>query len=273
MRRTGKRRRQFREGVSLRRVDLGLGKKNTFGKVGPPKIGIPKIRPDEVGTGQVVSSKVGGNKACPSQIGSPKVGSSEIGADKVRSPAHVRPVARPSFCSRMGLMCLASFGPNELASVKEKRIHCGAMARHVQFHERVGREACEPPGLFQHGTEGIVHRSGRLQGKSFCQIPKQFMELHHDSKYFEHPFRGIRRFPPCSSPEAFLGNLLARAEAVERDTAFKTSLSEAVVYTAAKVRSKVGAGLTRRFVGRKAVRCREIERDAAQPCTFFAVSP
>lgn len=263
--RMGKRRRQFREGISFCRVDLGLGKKNTFGKVGTPKIGIPKICSDEVGTRQVGSSKVGGNKACSSQIGSPKVGSSEIGAEKVRSPAKVCPVGRPSFCSRMGLLFPASFGPNELTSVKKKRIHCSAMARHVQFHERVGRETCEPSGLFQHGTEGTVNRSGRLQGKSFCQIPKQFMELHHDSKYFEHPFRGIRRFPPCLSPEAFLGNLLPRAEAVERDTAFQPSLSEAVMYTAAKVRSKVRAGLTRRFVGRKAIRCREIERDAAQP--------
>ena len=73
--------------IALRRIELGLGEKDTIREVSAANISVSEISPDEVSHSQVGTSEVSCNKVSPSQVSATQVGTFEIGPDEVGSSA------------------------------------------------------------------------------------------------------------------------------------------------------------------------------------------
>lgn len=97
MRWASKRRRQLCVGIALRRIELGLGEKDTVAEVGTSQVSASEVSPDEVSHSQVSASEVSPDEVCPSQVGAAEVGASEIGPDEAGSSAVDLPA--PGFAS------------------------------------------------------------------------------------------------------------------------------------------------------------------------------
>jgi hypothetical protein len=236
---TRERRRQLRFGIALRRIQLGLDKKDTLGEVGSSEVGISEIDPDKVGHSQVGTSQVSPNEICPSQVGTSQVSAFEFGPDEVGSSV---------------VLLVPDLGSHKFARAQQQGIHVSSVCSHVQFHESVGAIVSEAFGLLQREAKFAMEWVGGLQRQRFGQIPEQFMETAHDREDLEHLLGGLRGQPPVLSAEGDLGDLLPGAKAVVNGATPKTLRPEACVNTAAEVRLQIGTSLPGVFIDRKVCR-------------------
>jgi hypothetical protein len=93
VRRAAERRRQSRDSVAPRGIELGLDEKDTAGQIGTAEVGIPEISPEQIGHPQVGAAEVGRNQESAAQRRPGEIDAAKLGTDEVGTAA-VRPLPR-----------------------------------------------------------------------------------------------------------------------------------------------------------------------------------
>jgi hypothetical protein len=207
--------------IPPRRVELGLDEKKTSGEVGTAEVGTSEVSPDEIGPSQVSAPEVRPDQVRPSQVGAAEVRTPEVGPDEVSSAA-------------VDVLGVAS-RPYQFARAQQQVGDASSVYGDVQLHQSLWSDLGETFGLVEREPEVAMDRAGRLQRQRVGQIPEQLMKLPHDREHLEHLSRDPRRLPPVLPAEGNLGDLLARAEAVEDGATRESLLSEVVVNAAAEI--------------------------------------
>ena len=143
---TSERRLHLRFGIALRRIQLGLDKKDTLGEIGSSEVSISEVGSGKIGHSQVSSSEVSSNEVCPSQVGSGEVGSFEFGPGEVGSSI---------------VLLVPDWSSHEFARVQQQSIDVSSVCCHVQFHESSGAVVSEAFGLREREAEFTVERASR----------------------------------------------------------------------------------------------------------------
>jgi hypothetical protein len=159
----------------------------------------------------------------------------------------------------------------ELAHLLEQVADLRAVGRHVESGQVCGAAVGERLRARACLLDGGGMRSGRGQGRRLGEVPEDLVQLPHDRQDGEHLPRQLGELAPAAAAEGALGDVLARAEAVEHAAAGEAALAEPVVDAAPEVRLEVRAGDAGGLVDREVGRGGERGGDAAQTGAVRAV--
>jgi hypothetical protein len=216
--------------------------------VGAAEVGAPEVGSCDVRQGQVRSSEIRADQVRTAKIGAAKIDGSQIHAHEV-GPTPIGPWANGS-CAGNG------------TRFPEQDVHAPAAALHVQRFQRLRPATSE---VFRLDDRQLQLAPKRTRcGKCQClpQVPQQFVELADDEERREDTWRHLGVGLPIGPSERFLSYSLARAVAIEGDTARKPKVAQPRMDSAPEVRLKVRARQPRGFVDREIRGGRECGPDA-----------
>ncbi|GAB1694266.1 hypothetical protein KRM28CT15_60690 [Krasilnikovia sp. M28-CT-15] len=235
--------------VSPGRVELCRGDEQRARQVGAAQIRPTQVSTGEVGRPQVGAAQVGTDEQGTAQIRPAQVGSGQPTADQVGA-AVVGAPPQP--------------GPGRFAGPLQQRVDPSPVGVDVQRGQLVGAQFGEPAGLGEGVAEPVVLSRRAGQAHRLGEQPEQLVQLAHDGQRREHRPGQLRLSAPVPSAERDLGDLLARAEAVEHHAPAEAAFPQVVVDAAAEVAAQVGAGPSGGLVDGEVRRLRERGRDTAQ---------